>query len=92
MSKYNNVGNHMPKLILIFCSVVPYQAKKKSTRPAVDAYNIIQPPEDYSFCRIEKILGKSQIQINKNFQYKIVNIFLSIIFSIFFGCSKEPSH
>ena len=28
----------------------------------------------------------------KTFQLKIVNIFLPIIFSICFGCSKEPSH
>ena len=34
----------------------------------------------------------SQVQMNKNFQRKIVNIFLPIIFSICFGCSKEPSH
>ena len=30
--------------------------------------------------------------LNKNFQRKIVNIFLPIIFSICFGCSKEPPH
>ena len=34
----------------------------------------------------------TQVYINKNFQRKIVNIFLPIIFSICFGCSKEPSH
>ena len=34
----------------------------------------------------------SQVEINKKFQRKIVNIFLSIIFSICFGCSKESSH
>ena len=28
----------------------------------------------------------------KNFQHKILNIFLPIVFSICFGCSKEPSH
>ena len=28
---------------------------------------------------------------NKNFQRKIVNIFLPINFNICFGCSKEPS-
>ena len=28
----------------------------------------------------------------KNFQHKIVNIFLPIMLSICFGCSKEPSH
>lgn len=39
-------------------SVVPYQQKKKpSTLPAIDAYNEIIPPEDYSFCRIENILA-----------------------------------
>ena len=27
-----------------------------------------------------------------NFQRNIVNIFLSIIFSVCFGCSNEPSH
>lgn len=37
-------------------SVVPYQAKKKlDSRPAIDAYNEIIPPIDYSFCRIERI-------------------------------------
>ena len=30
--------------------------------------------------------------LNKNFHCKIVNIFLPIIFSICFGCSREPSH
>ena len=34
----------------------------------------------------------TQVQINKNVQSKIVNIFLPIIFSICFGCSKESSH
>ena len=34
------------------------------------------------------MLGPSQI--NKKFQRKIVNIFLPIILSICFGCSKEP--
>ena len=33
-----------------------------------------------------------QVLINKTFQRKIVNIFLPIIFSICFGCSKELSH
>ena len=35
---------------------------------------------------------KPQIKINKITQRKIVNIFLPILFSICFGCSKEPSH
>ena len=30
--------------------------------------------------------------MNKIFQRKIVNIFLPIIISICFGCSKEPYH
>ena len=30
--------------------------------------------------------------VNKIFERKIVNIFLSINFNICFGCSKEPSH
>ena len=34
----------------------------------------------------------AQVKINKNFQRKIVNIFLPINFNIGFGCSKEPSH
>ena len=32
-----------------------------------------------------------QVYINKIFQRKIVNIFLPILLSICFGCSKEPS-
>ena len=34
----------------------------------------------------------TQVYINKNFQRKIVDIFLPINFNICFGCSKEPSH
>ena len=33
----------------------------------------------------------TQVQINTNFQRKIVNIFLPIIFSICFECSKKTS-
>ena len=36
--------------------------------------------------------GDTQVKIKRNFQRKIVNMFLPIIFSIFLGCSKEPSH
>ena len=35
---------------------------------------------------------KVTIYINKNFQRKIVNIFLPINFNLCFGSSKEPSH
>ena len=34
----------------------------------------------------------TQVWISNLFQHTIVNIFLPIIFSICFGCSKEPSH
>ena len=34
----------------------------------------------------------SQVKMYKNFQRKIVNIFLPINFNLCFGCSKEPSH
>ena len=33
----------------------------------------------------------TQVLINRNFQLKIVNIFLPINFNICFGCSKERS-
>ena len=35
---------------------------------------------------------KPLVYIKKKIQPTIVNIFLPIIFSICFGCSKEPSH
>ena len=34
----------------------------------------------------------AQVQLRSNFQREIVNIFLPILSSICFGCSKEPSH
>ena len=34
----------------------------------------------------------AQVLINTNFQHTIVNIFLPVILSICFGCSKEPFH
>ena len=34
----------------------------------------------------------TQVKINNKFQFKIVNVFLPINFSICFECSKEPSH
>ena len=40
----------------------------------------------------EILLLYAQVQINKTFQRKIVNIFLPINFNICFGCLKEPSH
>ena len=42
-----------------------------------------------------KLTGKkilTQGLDKQKFQRKIVNIFLTIIFSICSGCSKEPSH
>ena len=33
---------------------------------------------------------KALVQINKNVQHKIVDIFLPINFNISFGCSEEP--
>ena len=38
------------------------------------------------------IYGRHRFRQTKNFQRKIVNIFLPIILSICSGCSKEPSH
>ena len=32
------------------------------------------------------------MEINKNFEHKIVNIFVCVNFNICFGCSKESSH
>ena len=37
-------------------------------------------------------INDTQVEINKIFERKIVNIFLSISFNICFGCTKEPSH
>ena len=43
---------------------------------------------------VSSILQKGYIGLDKHFffQCTIVNIFLPIIFNIYFGCSKEPSH
>ena len=39
-----------------------------------------------------KLMITCTCEVNKSFQPNIRNIFLSIIFSICFGCSKDPSH
>ena len=49
------------------------------------------------FFKVDLMMNKNtndtkQAKMNKKIQHKIVNIFLPIIFSICFGCSKEPSH
>ena len=41
---------------------------------------------------INRYFGKQSEQGKCHFQCKIVNIFLPIIFSICFGCSKDPPH
>ena len=38
------------------------------------------------------LTSSQQVKINPNFQHTVVNIFLPIIFSVCFGCSKELSH
>ena len=42
-----------------------------------------------TYCAIGIVI---MLLINKNFEGKIVNIFLLISLNICFGCSKEPSH
>ena len=55
-------------------------------------------PKNISMTRVNIInehhdkTEKQKFKINKNFQRKIVNIFLLVNFNICFGCSKEPSH
>ena len=41
---------------------------------------------------VAKLILIARPKVNKKIQRKILNIFLPIIFSICFGCSKEPSH
>ena len=43
----------------------------------------------FGLFHVHRIKG---LDINKIFEFKIVNIFLLIYFDICFGCSKEPSH
>ena len=43
-------------------------------------------------CTGSCLCSNPQVQINKKFQRKNVNVFLPINFNICFGCSKEPSH
>ena len=48
-------------LIYMSClySLVPYNAKQKTTRvPTIDANNDIVPPLDFSFYRINNVAGK----------------------------------
>lgn len=41
-------------------SVVPYTPKKKSDAlPSIDATNEIRDPLDFSFCRLNKVEGKT---------------------------------
>ena len=44
------------------------------------------------FWYLLQLLVLTQVNLNKNCQRKLVNIFLPINFNICFGCSKELSH
>ena len=46
----------------------------------------------YLDLRTYQIKNQYNLKINKSFERKIVNIYLSISFNICFGCSREPSH
>ena len=48
--------------------------------------------EDRDTVRYSRSKYYAQVEMNKIFHRKIVHIFLPILFSICFGCSKEPSH
>lgn len=56
-------------------SVVPYTPKKKSDAlPSIDATNEIQDPLDFSFCRLNKVEGKTilfeiWVKPGKNYSY-----------------------
>ena len=50
-----------------------------------------------SLCGLHSLYKDDQglsilVWISKQFERKIVNIFLTMSFNICFGCSKEPSH
>ena len=64
------------------------QTKKKRRKKPVDIDEIPKDEADGAGDDCKLAIGLD----NQNFQRKIVNIFLPIIFSICFGCSKEPSH
>ena len=52
-----------------------------------------ETPKQVFMCRGPYVTDAcTMVWINKKNQRKIVNVFLPKIFSICFGCSKEPSH
>ena len=52
----------------------------------------VEVPQEALTPVVDEIKQEEEVIKNKNFQRKIVNIFLPINFNICFGCSKEPSH
>ena len=78
-------------LLITFANSLDPDQDRQNIGPNPDpsCWNSGSVPERILECYLGVLMG---IQINKNFGYKIVKIFLSISLNICFGYSKELSH
>ena len=83
----------------VLCADAPTQAfriffsKMMRYRALCPNYNL-EEDEDFEVVIIFMMLKlvQSLTNLDNKYQRKIANTFLPMIFSICFGCSKEPSH
>ena len=73
---------------LIFFGILGKMSQNLSSAAVVICALIIAPFQE----TMVFIAYTSCTDLDKNFEHKIVNIFLPSSFNICFGCSKEPSH
>ena len=92
---FTDIGNSCPSreyLTFQICILTLFAKIKFSRKfPDLQYADCLQPI--LIAIRVSGSCNKNRFRfINKNFQRKTVNIFLSIIFNKCFWCSKEPSH
>ena len=82
------------EIILIFYPLLQVERQKRLGPGGLDPVEVFESlPEVRLHSSLSYLIHVFPVfSINKKFQRKIVNIFLPMIFSICFGCSKEPSH
>ena len=81
----------------MFCSSIVEKAEKPKgittedgTKKSTDKKHYPKLIDETDNTEVNSI--SPQVKINKNFECKIVNIFLPISFKILLGYSNEPSH
>ena len=89
LAKSKQVGRSNKKYNWLVINIFFFRRPTKRTAKIDSRLSVDSHHRSQCNCGYVKTLSNTQVKINKTFQRTIVNIFLPIIFNIYFGRSKR---